>query len=328
MVLAMKNILLIGAGQLGSRHLQALRSLPEAMKFTIVDPSPQSLKVCEQRYHDKVPGADHQIEFVESLDAVKEREFKLAVVASNSDVRFQILKDSIGRLKIENMLLEKILFNKIEDYEKALHIVKSSGTAAWVNFPMRMQKVYYDLKAELAGQPFTYRVTGSNYGMITNAIHYLDHAVFLNSDPEFVVDTAGLDRKLFESKRRGFFELSGSLTFNFKNQSRLQVECDSEGTSPVLIEIFSNKMRFISKENENKYLICRAPDWKWAEHDLGFLYQSQLTDRFATEILQGREPKLTRFDEACSTHLGMIKPVAALLQTELGYREAAQFPFT
>lgn len=45
----MKNIAIIGAGQLGSRHLQALAQVNADVILHIVDPSEQSLEVSKQR---------------------------------------------------------------------------------------------------------------------------------------------------------------------------------------------------------------------------------------------------------------------------------------
>jgi len=41
----MNNILLIGCGQLGSRHLQAIAALPEIGQIEVLDPNPQALEV-------------------------------------------------------------------------------------------------------------------------------------------------------------------------------------------------------------------------------------------------------------------------------------------
>jgi predicted dehydrogenase len=47
----MKSIVIIGAGQLGSRHLQALRLIDEPIRIQVVDPSHESLKVAEERFN-------------------------------------------------------------------------------------------------------------------------------------------------------------------------------------------------------------------------------------------------------------------------------------
>ena len=44
----MKRIFIIGAGQLGSRHLQALKSSSNSLNIFIVDPSLESLNIAKE----------------------------------------------------------------------------------------------------------------------------------------------------------------------------------------------------------------------------------------------------------------------------------------
>lgn len=46
----MKNILLIGAGQLGSRHLQGIAKIDFKANICVVDPSEISIEIAKERY--------------------------------------------------------------------------------------------------------------------------------------------------------------------------------------------------------------------------------------------------------------------------------------
>ena len=46
------NIAIIGAGQLGSRHLQGLKKAQAPMNIYVLDANNDSLKICEQRYNE------------------------------------------------------------------------------------------------------------------------------------------------------------------------------------------------------------------------------------------------------------------------------------
>ena len=46
------NIAIIGAGQLGSRHLQGLKKAQLPMNIFVLDASEESLTICEQRYNE------------------------------------------------------------------------------------------------------------------------------------------------------------------------------------------------------------------------------------------------------------------------------------
>lgn len=44
------NIVLIGAGQLGSRHLQGLKKIYTAVNIDVVDPNIDSISIAKERY--------------------------------------------------------------------------------------------------------------------------------------------------------------------------------------------------------------------------------------------------------------------------------------
>ena len=46
----MKKVFIIGAGQLGSRHLQALKYVKEALDISVIDPREESLSTAKERY--------------------------------------------------------------------------------------------------------------------------------------------------------------------------------------------------------------------------------------------------------------------------------------
>ena len=58
---SMNNICIIGAGQLGSRHLQALKMVLQPLLITVVDPSSESLKMAEERYQAAAGSGNHQL---------------------------------------------------------------------------------------------------------------------------------------------------------------------------------------------------------------------------------------------------------------------------
>jgi predicted dehydrogenase len=57
----MINIAIIGAGQIGSRHLQALSYLEEHAVIQVVDPLEQSRKTAEERFNDTCNGTINNI---------------------------------------------------------------------------------------------------------------------------------------------------------------------------------------------------------------------------------------------------------------------------
>ena len=82
----MKKILISGAGQIGSRHLQGLMKLNFPSKIYVVDPSIKSLALSESRLKEVkniAPFID--VSFFSELP--KLGKIDLAIIATTSDIR-------------------------------------------------------------------------------------------------------------------------------------------------------------------------------------------------------------------------------------------------
>ena len=69
----MALIKIVGAGQLGSRHLQALQSIRTPLDIHVIDPSPESLKVAEERFHAAAGETKHSVRFATEVAAMTAR---------------------------------------------------------------------------------------------------------------------------------------------------------------------------------------------------------------------------------------------------------------
>ena len=66
------TILLVGAGQLGSRYLQGLVNCRIPLKIYVYDICVESLSLAKERWNEVLPAAAaHEIEFTSTLDAVR-----------------------------------------------------------------------------------------------------------------------------------------------------------------------------------------------------------------------------------------------------------------
>ncbi len=317
----MKNIVLIGAGNIGSRHLQSLKTVSLPLQIIVVDPSSESLKTAKERC-DSVEGAvPHEINFMNTLPSSLP-DIDVAIIATSSAVRKQALEELLARTHVRYLLLEKILFNRPDDYDAAQKKFNALNIKAWVNCPMRVMPAYRDCKNMLQSGRLSYLVSGANWGLACNAIHFVDHLSYLNDCREFAVSTDLLDNKLIPSKRLGFFELNGTLTVKFQDGSLGVFSHFSEGDAPIMITISNQKARVIMCENERKMWIATPQqDWKWEEHDADIPYQSQLTAPVIEDILHNGDCHLTPYAESMRLHLQLYEPIRNFLHLD-------HYPFT
>ncbi|MCU1733986.1 MULTISPECIES: Gfo/Idh/MocA family oxidoreductase [unclassified Pseudomonas] len=316
----MFNILLVGAGQLGSRHLQAL-ALADFADITIqvVDPFAASLERAKERWEQVERSSSiRSIDFLTDIAQVK-GSIDFCVVATNADCRLQLLEDMLARLTVRNLLLEKVLFQSEAQLNAAAQLFDHVGCNVWVNCPRRMFSGYEVLRERLSGQrAFDLRVVGEQWGLACNAIHFIDIWAFLSGATSYVADVSGLDPVVVESKRPGYKELIGTLAGNWQD-SRFSLTCHAEVASqPLRIEIETEDYRVTLNEGAG---LCELQDKaSGAVEALPFtvLYQSQLTHRVAESIYRGSPCQLTTFDESAALHAPFLRTLLAFFNTHDG----------
>ncbi len=308
----MSKIAILGCGQLGSRHLQALKSIEQPLDIFVYDPLQESLDTAKSRY-EQFSGKSHPVEFSKTLP--RGTEFDLIIVPCSSKVRASVITQFYQHNSAKYMVMEKLLFDKKDQYSEIEKLLEKHNTKAWVNCSMRIMPFYAEVKARLSGEPVVYSVSGSSYGLITNSIHYIDHMAYLNNCTDFLVDTAGLVPLLVDSKRSGYKELNGRLTVRFANGGFGTINCYPTGTMPIQIEISDPKLRCISRESERKAWISSETDnWIWVESEAPIPYQSQMTNWFASDILSKGSCGLVSFRESAKIHMVLLEALEKYIQ--------------
>ncbi|HBD7245065.1 TPA: Gfo/Idh/MocA family oxidoreductase [Legionella pneumophila] len=322
----MTKILIIGAGQLGSRHLQSLNLLTKKLDITVVDPNPGSLEIAKSRFDSTIAEIKHNISYEQEIPTAQTTD--IAIIASTANQRRSIIDELLNKTQVNHLVLEKLLFTQEQDYHDVADKLASLPTRTWVNCTMRMMPYYQHLNTVFYNESIQYHVSGSQYGLVTNAIHYLDHAAYVTGSNNFALNTQYLDKQIIESKRAGYYELTGTLIAHFDNGSIAFLHCNKSGMSPITIEISSENKRIISKEWEQKaWQTSLATDWKWEEVNAPIPYQSTLTAELVTSLLDTNSCKLTDYKTSMQIHLQLLNPLRAfLLENQLDSQ--MDYPFT
>lgn len=325
----MKNIFVIGAGQLGSRHLQALKSAQNSLNIYVIDPDLESLDIAKERY-ESIPGIDkNKVSYCKSLNDINcKNKIDIVIIATSSNVRAEVTVSLLNKFEVKTIIFEKILFQKRNDYVLVSELLKSKNVKSYVNCPMRMMSFYKEIQSAFKGTIFTYIVSGSQYGLVTNLIHYIDHMAFLNDSTEYTCDTMHLQNNIIKSKRKGFYELNGKFIVNFTNGSHGIFSCESKGNLPGVVQAFNQNVHFISRESEGKILISRKEDsWKWKEIEFNIPYQSELTTILVDDILTNNDCSLPSLEESIKLHLPHLDSIVEFVNSN-SQNKFNYYPFT
>ena len=119
-----KNILLVGCGEIGSRHLQALAKMEIPIRIWAIDPSSISLKTAKVRFEEipinkNIQSIKFESEIPENLDHID-----LCIISTTSKIRFFVFKQIIDKVSCKNFIFEKVLFQKEEHFIQMLRLLK------------------------------------------------------------------------------------------------------------------------------------------------------------------------------------------------------------
>lgn len=309
----MKNITLIGAGQLGSRHLQALAQVKQAISIQVIDSSIDSLKVAEARFKEVSGNFKGNISFHTDISYL-EKEIDIAIIATNSKVRRGVIEQMIANSKVEYLILEKVLFVKTGDYEAVQTLLTENNIKTWVNCPRRMMPFYQDLQKELSGT-IHFTATGNAWGLGCNGIHLLDLFAFLTQSSNLVLSNELIDKTIIESKRAGYIEFTGTIT-GFTDKYSFHITSFPNDVSPLHININTPNVRYSIQEGATgKVWISKLENaWKWEEASFSMPFQSQLTNLVVDELLEKGNCSLTTFKESSTLHLLFLNNLISFLR--------------
>lgn len=308
----MKTILIAGAGQLGSRHLQGVKTSKYELDIWVYDLSEDSLKVAEERYN-QVVSDNKTAHFVSSLDKIP-NELDIVIVASSSKPRFAIVNQIVASHNVKYLVLEKFLFPKLSDYPIISDLLKEKGISTWVNCPRRMWEGYeYISKLIDKNKPIEYTFEGGEWGMCCNTIHFVDIFMWLNGQNEYHLDIGNLEQTVVDSKRVGYVEIYGTEVFTTSNGSVLKL---------TSLSSFDGQARSIIKNGDNIIEYYEGKGEILVNGNLRNVpvhYQSGLSGILVDELLENGNCRLATYEQSASYHVAYLSKIAPFINKIKGW---------
>lgn len=297
------SIIIIGAGQIGSRHLQALSRSKLPLDIYVTDTSSESIDLCQNRWREMSPVASQAV-FSNNIPVGCD--YDLAIIATTSLVRAAVIKKLLLHNTVRYLILEKFLFPSPADYYAIGDLLAKKSVPAWVNCSRRMHPVYQQLHHKFKG-PISLRFAGGEWGLGCNGIHLADLASWYTEQKNFSWDTSRLDRLPLKAKRPGVVEFSGELLGFGADGSRLSLLALAGSAIPPLVEIQNETARVIIDEIHNQGFLYQQHN-NWQPEPLTFRtpFQSELSHLFVQDILNDGRCDLTSYEDSAKLHLGLL----------------------
>lgn len=305
----MHTISIIGAGNIGSRHLQAMALSKLPLKICVVDPDEVALDLSLTRWESVEKKSDFKISFLSKVSDLP-RNIDIAILATNSDVRFDIIAQLLEHSKVNYLVLEKFLFFNPVQYDLTEELLYKHRVNAFVNCPMRSYPHYQEIARQLKSDavPFNYDYDGSSFGLLSNSIHHLDLFSYFNQNVEMNLRFDGLDYELKSSKRSGFDEAFGNIVAFDSNGNSLHLCSHRNGDAQDIAIIRNCYRRYLINFKTGKTIFSEYDKhWQWRESEYPKYFQSTISHWFVEDLLNNGTCSLSTYKDSMKLHLNFLK---------------------
>ena len=115
------------------------------------------------------------------------------------------------------VICEKPVTQKLEDYLELLKLVKENKTKSFVDFTLRMQPFYQKIKDEIGGaKSGVFFANLPQMGLACVGIHQIDLFMWLFDLTQCELKNTSFT-ETYEQKRKGFFDITGSIELESGN---------------------------------------------------------------------------------------------------------------
>jgi predicted dehydrogenase len=314
----MKTILLIGAGNIGKRHLQGLLLSAISYNIVVVDSSDVSLenaKIAASEV-DPVLSKIHHIKYLHSVTEIIE-EIDVAIIATNANVRRAVIEQLFKYIIPKYIVLEKVLFQTEADHIRIGKLFYEKKVKAFVNCPRRYFSHYRYIKNFFIQQSInedialgtkayvppkiSFNVSGSNWGLACNSIHFIDIFNYLTEVNQIDFSDSNLYDVIYESKRAGFIELMGTLK---DDNLQLSISCTHQLQQDIIVKFQFNEFKFEINETKGLVVNLNQPELQ-IQYDA--IPLSKLSHIFINEIILTGNCQLPSYFTSAQLHIAMLK---------------------
>jgi hypothetical protein len=297
----MKKICLIGCGNVGSRHLQAIAKLPFSINVDIVEPNLESQELGKKRLEEiEYDKSDifTWYQDIEKLNNIPD----LTIVATTATGRADLLCNLVD-LGHSRFLVEKMVCQSDIEYNKIITKFHEKNAKGWVNTNPRCFSSYQRLKRYFRdSDKIHFSVSASNVSALgTNTIHYMDLFSFFTNDYNIKLNGDFLLDEIFPNKRGShLMEFAGTVIGKINDGSSISMSFLPSEKNPTIVNIIGkNKHFLIDETNQKKIDMIGNQD---EQDDFIYEYASSITTKIAQNILEKDDSDLTTLENSQVLH--------------------------
>lgn len=302
----MIHIAIIGCGQIGSRHLQALSKIENGAVIFLVDPLAKNIQRSQKRFIEVLP-QDQRHKFQINLREIDNigSDIDIAIISSTASSRSMLTKKLLSHTKVKYIIFEKFLFQNRADYKEIQDLLKFKKIKAWVNQWMSSSFAFNEMNNWFGNDLQEIKIDGRNWGMCCNSVHYLEYFDYISSRQGLIISNSNIDSKVLKSKRNDYFELTGIVTVKSKSGMKMTLTSQNLKTDGIINIRMLGKNKTLDASFSGNTIICKYYDELAGENckQYEIPMQSQLTGNIVEKIFYNESCSLPTFDQSVRQHL-------------------------
>jgi hypothetical protein len=297
-----KNILLVGCGNIGVRHLQALLKIQKNLNINIVEPNINSQKLAKSIIYKEKINIPSTINWFQNIFEIKNKN-DLVIIATNSKGRYDLISTLLEQGH-KRFIVEKMVCQSNSEYLKLLSKSKKNNAKFWVNTPRRYFESYQKIKNFFTTKELFLTVDAGNIGLGSNAIHMLDLFCWFIDDYDIILNGDLLDDKILLNKRGDdFVEFSGTIVGQSKNGMSISITFHANQNIPLTLSFIGQNMKIILNETDSKLLFTNTKK----KFNFKTNFVSSITNTIAQDILKKDSCLLPTLENSYYVHSQLFK---------------------
>tara|TARA_B100001750_G_C15522296_1_gene612945 strand:- start:8247 stop:9227 length:981 start_codon:yes stop_codon:yes gene_type:complete len=303
------NIAIIGAGNIGSRHLQSLQKVDLNLNIMVIDPDSKSLGISKKRFSQvKSSKTKKTVSYNQRIDSIKNK-VDLAIVATNADIRRNVIEQIIQKVSVKYFILEKVVFQSNKDFKDIITLFKKNKIKAWVNCTRRIMPLYTKIMEKLSGTGRVFMsVEGGGWSMSCNGIHFIDLFSFITNNNKLSLDGSRLGISSFKNKRGDYIECNGMLTGSLTDGSVLNLIEYPDSKYSTIIIINGSKSRYIIFESMGTVIEAhKENNFNWQNNSFQKIVISNVMNSQVQKIINTGNCDLTTLEDSFLLHKPLLK---------------------
>jgi hypothetical protein len=301
--------------------LQALSLIKEGAMIYLVDNSSESIDISKERFEQVVIKEERE-NFKIKVRRINEIEsdIDIAIIATHSLSRAKVTKELILNNRVKYIIFEKFLFQNRKDYSEIQSLLEQNRVKSWVNQWVSSSLAFNDMANWIGSSLKEINVDGKNWGLACNSVHFLDFLDSISGRDHLEIKNIDIDKKIFASKRSGYFELSGKISIQSANGIMLNLSSKGMNSDNVIkIKMIGENKRLeatLSQGEMNCVFYTGQAEVCIKKYTIPM--QSQTTASIVKNISQNGTCTLPTYEQSIKHHLVLFDCFKDVFRENLG----------